>query len=106
MSKKYAYGDWKVDGVSCPLDSLGLTNLEEAQRFSEAYDSIIQAEPDITDSTGTVSKDQAIASVIATMRMKQRLVESDGVIIEEADEVVELCQRVLREEFDIEAEKL
>jgi len=57
--EEYAYGDWEVDGVSCPVDSAGFTDREAAVEVGEDFDGRVKEELDEYEQKGCVPKELA-----------------------------------------------
>lgn len=57
--KEYAYGDWEVDGVSCPIDSAGFTDREAAVDIGEDYDGRVKSMLDEYQKSGCIRKEVA-----------------------------------------------
>jgi hypothetical protein len=59
QDKQYAYGDWKVDSVSCPITSAGLEGKEYADTVATDFDDAVTAIVEDGDGEGVISRDNA-----------------------------------------------
>lgn len=99
MKEEYAYGDWEVDGKSCPLRSASLDGAEFAGEVAEEFDAEVSHLETTQKSEGTVSREEAKQAFI---RMRERSREAMGRNPELRDyhsHIYELCVEVLEEEF-------
>lgn len=59
QDKQYAYGDWKVDGVSCPVSSAGLEDEQFADTVATDFDDAVAVIVEDGHGEGVISRSDA-----------------------------------------------
>lgn len=99
--KKVAYGDWKVDGVECPISKSCKTENTWATNLAEKYDSIMRQLYDLPHEHA-VSKDKAEEGWNVVIKMleneKKQAEHRDEKV--QCDRMLELAKGVKSEVFD------
>lgn len=103
MASQYAHGDWKVDGVECPISSAGLTQAQYADDLGEEFDEIVRVVTD-NGSEGVLSREEAKQAWEKLMSTLESHSEgSQGMAMWYGD-LLELAEEVERIEFKDESE--
>lgn len=100
--KQYAFGDWKVDGECCPIESAGLTDLVHTVAVAEDFDDDATFKTDnLRNSKGLIDKGTA-KEIFEQLeeRYRRRMRQERGEGLEQYyEKKLEVARRVNKEEF-------
>ena len=106
-SNMYAFGDWAVDGISCPIRSADTESPNVAEIVATDYDDRVQVHPKVNTQEGVVDAEIAKETFeqLADMyerRLHSRSVGEDPSLGRESeyDSKLDVAKQVLEEEFD------
>ena len=105
MTDKYAYGDWEVKGVKCPISSTGCAGYDIATELGEEYDEILRqvilnGEGANPSPKGVVTEDVAKKAWDKLINILQGYTEPNSGSGQHTDDMLALAQKVKQKEFN------
>lgn len=99
--KQFAYGDWCIEGVDCPVSSASLTNATNADLLGDDFDDRVQTRFNL-GSEGVISYSQAEEvwdSLIDTYRRQARENDEESTSSEYYENLYQLAKEVQSKVF-------
>ena len=99
MPDQYAFGDWTVDGINCPISSAGLTNAEVAAELGEEFDEQVLSEG-FKQSKGVIDDEVAEKAWSDMTERLEKLSNAENRRAEWYRQLHELAEEVQRKTFN------
>ena len=95
--QQFAYGDWSIDGVSCPISTAAARNSRGAVEVAETFDDFVCSMLDDKDISGVVDAETAKEAWDKTVNTFERRHKEEDMYYKDE---YELAKRVQSEVFE------
>lgn len=106
MTDNYAYGDWCIEGKSCPIESAGLKPFEGSTDLAESYDSEVIAMMEDPPHEGVVDKEIAKEAFVSLYRRFNTAAKVEEDMYAYYKQMKDIAAQILEEEFDVDVNTL
>ena len=98
-NEEYAFGDWSIDGTSCPIESAGLDDKPYADAIATDFDDKAIALLPVDDRQGTITEQQAKKVFEKLVEMYDRRLDSSRGHSNTNQSKLNVAKEVLKEEI-------